>query len=42
MIDNPLPNQIMEQKDRDFEDDLFKDHCYEHHKFICDCCAEER
>ena len=35
MIDNPLPNQIMEQKQRDFEDDLFKDHCYEQAKEIC-------
>ena len=26
MIDNPLPNQIMEQKQRDFEDEQFKDH----------------
>ena len=36
MIDNPLPNQIMEQKQRDFEDDLFKDHCYEQAKEICE------
>ena len=35
MIDNPLPNQIMEQKQREFEDDLFKDHCYEQAKEIC-------
>ena len=36
MIDNPLPNQIMEQKQRDFEDDLFKDHCDEQAKEICE------
>ena len=36
MIDNPLPNQVMEQKQRDFEDDLFKDHCYEQAKEICE------
>ena len=36
MIDNPLPNQVMEQRQRDFEDDLFKDHCYEQAKEICE------
>ena len=36
MIDNPLPNQIMQEKQRDFENELFKDHCYEQAKEICE------
>ena len=36
MIDNPLPDQIMRQKDIDFENQLFKDHCYEQAKEICE------
>ena len=36
MIDNPLPDQVMQEKQRDFEDGLFKDHCYEQAKEICE------
>mgnify|MGYP006235027993 FL=1 len=36
MIDNPLPDQVMRQKDIDFENELFKDHCYEQAKEICE------
>ena len=36
MIDNPLPDQVMQEKQRDFEDELFKDHCYEQAKEICE------
>ena len=36
MIDNPLPDQVMRQMDVDFENQLFKDHCYEQAKEICE------
>ena len=36
MIDNPLPDQVMQEKQRDFENGLFKDHCYEQAKEICE------
>jgi len=36
MIDNPLPEQTMEQKNKEFEDELFKNHCYEQAKEICE------
>ncbi len=36
MIDNPLPDQVMQEKQRDFENELFKDHCYKQAKEICE------
>ena len=36
MINNPLPEQTMEQKNKEFEDELFKNHCYEQAKEICE------
>jgi len=35
-IDNPLPDEVMRQKDIDFENQLFKDHCYEQAKELCE------
>ena len=35
-IDNPLPDQVMRQKDIDFENQLFKDHCYKQAKELCE------
>jgi len=35
-IDNPLPDQVMRQMDVDFENQLFKDHCYEQAKELCE------
>ena len=28
MIDNPLPNQIMEQKDAEAQEQAYKEHCF--------------
>ena len=36
MIDNPLPDQVMQEKQRDFENGLFKDHCYKLAQEICE------
>jgi len=36
MIDNPLPDQIMEQKQRDFEDEQFKEYAYNEAKELCE------
>ena len=35
-IDNPLPDQVMRQMDVAFENQLFKDHCYEQAKELCE------
>ena len=35
-IDNPIPDQVMRQMDVDFENQLFKDHCYEQAKELCE------
>ena len=36
MIDNPLPDQVMEQKQRDFEDEQFKEYAYNEAKELCE------
>ena len=36
MIDNPLPNQIMEQKDAEAQEQAYKEHCFSEAKEFCD------
>ena len=36
MIDNPLPNQIMEQKDAEARSHIDQEHCYKKLKEICE------
>ena len=35
MIDNPLPNQIMQEKQRDFENELFKEYSDKEAEELC-------
>ena len=35
MIDNPLPDQVMEEKQRDSENELFKEYAYKEAEELC-------
>ena len=35
MIDNPLPDQVMQEKQRDFENELFKEYSDKEAKELC-------
>ena len=35
MIDNPLPDQVMQEKQRDSENELFKEYAYNEAKELC-------
>ena len=41
MIDNPLPDQVMEEKQGDSENELFKEYAYKEAEELCSDHANE-